>query len=158
MESASAPAASTQMLIRRPIGEVFEAFIEPAITCQFWFSSGSDRLQAGRTVRWEWEMFGVSEEIAVKAVEPNRRIVIEWPGHGTTNTVEWLFTSRADGMTLVAVTESGFAADDDELVRKVADSTGGFNLVLAGLKAYLEHGVRLNLVADRFPDGPPGGA
>jgi hypothetical protein len=25
--------------------------------------------------------------------------------------------------------------------------------VLAALKAYLEHGVSLNLVADRFPDG-----
>jgi hypothetical protein len=26
-------------------------------------------------------------------------------------------------------------------------------LVLAGLKAFLEHNVRLNLVADRFPKG-----
>jgi hypothetical protein len=29
----------------------------------------------------------------------------------------------------------------------------GFSLVLAGLKALLEHDVRLNLVADRFPKG-----
>jgi hypothetical protein len=26
--------------------------------------------------------------------------------------------------------------------------------MLAGLKAWLEHGVQLNLVADRFPNGP----
>jgi hypothetical protein len=32
------------------------------------------------------------------------------------------------------------------------DSTEGFTLVLAGLKALLEHGVKLNLVSDRFPD------
>lgn len=30
-----------------------------------------------------------------------------------------------------------------------------FSLVLAGLKAYLEHGIQRNLVADRRPDGPP---
>ena len=32
-------------------------------------------------------------------------------------------------------------------------TTEGFTLVLAGLKALLEHGMRLNLVADRFPKG-----
>ena len=35
----------------------------------------------------------------------------------------------------------------------VADSTQGFSLMLAGLKAFLEHGVRLNLVGDRYPKG-----
>jgi hypothetical protein len=32
------------------------------------------------------------------------------------------------------------------------DSTGGYALVLAGLKALLEHGIFLNLVSDRHPD------
>jgi len=32
-------------------------------------------------------------------------------------------------------------------------STGGFTIVLAGLKALLEHNIQLNLVADRFPKG-----
>jgi hypothetical protein len=30
---------------------------------------------------------------------------------------------------------------------------GGFTMVLASLKALLEHGIVLNLVADHFPDG-----
>jgi len=34
-------------------------------------------------------------------------------------------------------------------------STEGFAFVLAGAKALLEHGVLLNLVPDRFPDGLP---
>lgn len=157
MPTKAAPAAKTAMLIRRAAPEVFEAFVDPVITANFWFSKGSDRLEPGRTVRWEWEMFGFSEDVSVKEIEPNRRILIEWPGHGSTNTVEWVFTPRPDGTTLVGITESGFAADDVDLVQKVADSIGGFNLVLAGLKAYLEHGINLNLVADRFPDGPPGG-
>jgi hypothetical protein len=35
----------------------------------------------------------------------------------------------------------------------VTDSTQGFALTLAGLKAFLEHGVRLELVRDRYPEG-----
>jgi hypothetical protein len=35
-------------------------------------------------------------------------------------------------------------------MNKVVDSTGGFALVLAEAKAYLEHGIDLNIVADRF--------
>jgi len=38
-------------------------------------------------------------------------------------------------------------------VEQALDSVGGFNLVLAGLKAFLEHGIELNLVRDRFPQG-----
>jgi len=38
-------------------------------------------------------------------------------------------------------------------VKQAIDSSQGFALVLAGLKALLEHGIRLNLVSDRFPKG-----
>jgi hypothetical protein len=41
----------------------------------------------------------------------------------------------------------------DELVKQACDSTQGFSLVLAGLKALLEHNIRLNLVPDRYPIG-----
>jgi hypothetical protein len=39
------------------------------------------------------------------------------------------------------------------LLRYVADSTQGFTLMLAGLKALLEHNIRLNLTLDRYPKG-----
>ena len=58
-----------------------------------------------------------------------------------------------DSQTFVRVTESGFTGTGDELVKDVADSTQGFTLVLAGLKALLEHDVKLNLVGDRYPKG-----
>ena len=32
------------------------------------------------------------------------------------------------------------------------DSTESFSLVLAGLKAWLEHGIQLKLISDRHPD------
>ncbi len=147
------PIAKTGMLIRRPVAEVFEAFINPDVTTMFWFTRSSGRLEAGKQVQWDWEMYGISIPVTAKAVEPNTRIVIEWPGYGSPTTVEWVFTSREDGATFVSITHSGFTGDGDALLRQATDSTQGFSLVLAGLKAFLEHGIRLNLVADRYPKG-----
>jgi uncharacterized protein YndB with AHSA1/START domain len=146
------PIASAAMLIRKPIAEVFEAFINPDITTKFWFTKGSARLEAGKQVAWTWEMYGFSINVVAKAVEKNSRILIEWPGQGGQTTVEWIFTARPDG-TFVEVTNKGFHGDDDQKVQEALDSTGGFTWVLAGAKAWLEHGVQLNLVRDRFPEG-----
>ena len=148
------PIAKTEMLIRKPAAEVFEAFVNPDITTRFWFTRGSGRLEAGKQIRWEWEMYNVSVEVNVKAIEENNRILIEWGAPGAPpTTVEWIFTSRPDNTTLVSVTNSGFTGDGDELVSQALDSMGGFSLVLAGAKAFLEHNINLSLIADRFPEG-----
>jgi len=147
------PAMKTGMLIRRPAAEVFEAFVNPDITSKFWFTKGSGRLEVGKRVQWDWEMYDISVPVVAKVLEPGRRIVIEWPGYGGLTTVEWTFSAQKDGTTFVSITETGYSGDGDSLLKQVADSTQGFSLVLAGLKAYLEHNIRLNLVADRFPKG-----
>lgn len=67
--------------------------------------------------------------------------------------MEGVFAPQKDGTTLVSITEAGFTDDGDELVNQVTDSTQGFTLVLAGLKALLGHNVRLNLVANRYSKG-----
>ena len=61
--------------------------------------------------------------------------------------------SRPDQTTFVSITNSGIAGSADEVSQHAIASTEGFTFVLAGAKAYLEHGIELNLVADRFPDG-----
>jgi len=141
--------------IRKPVAEVFEAFVDPAITTQFWFTKGSGRLEAGKQIKWEWEMYNVSAQVDVKVIEPNKRIVIEWTGYSGLNPVEWVFTPQKNDTTFVTVTESGFTGTDDEIVEQALNSTGGFTMVLAGAKAWLEHRIHLNLVLDGFPDGTP---
>lgn len=145
------PVATTGMLIRKPVAEVFAAFIDPAITTKFWFTKSSGKLVVDQKILWEWEMYGASTEVDVKAIEPNQRILIEWSGYSAPNTVEWIFTPRADNSTFVSITNAGFSGDGDEVTQQALDSIGGFTLVLAGLKAWLEHNIRLNLVLDRFP-------
>lgn len=147
------PVTNTAMLIRSPVAEVFEAFIDPDITTKFWFTKGSGKLEVGKQVQWDWEMYQISVPVTAKTIEPNKRIVIEWPGYSGPTTVEWLFAPHKDDTTFVEITETGFVGTGDELVKQVTDSTQGFSLVLAGLKAFLEHNVQLNLVADRYPKG-----
>lgn len=146
------PVARTEMRIRRPVAEVFEAFVDPEVTSKFWFTRSSGRLELGREVRWYWDMYRASTSVLPKAIEPNERILIEWDGYSGRTTVEWTFTAREDGTTFVVVRESGWTGDGDQLVRYAVESTQGFTWTLAGLKAYLEHGIRWNLVADRNPD------
>jgi uncharacterized protein YndB with AHSA1/START domain len=43
------------MLIRRPVSDVFEAFVNPDITTKFWFTQSSGRLEAGKQVQWDWK-------------------------------------------------------------------------------------------------------
>ena len=147
------PITETGMLIRKPAAEVFEAIVDPEITTKFWFTRSSGRLAVGRPIRWDWQMYDVSIEVTAKLIDNNRRIVVEWPGYSGPTTVEWRFAPLDDGNTFVRVTESGFTGAGDQLVKCVADSTQGFTLMLAGMKAFLEHGVRLNLVGDRYPKG-----
>jgi uncharacterized protein YndB with AHSA1/START domain len=149
----NAPVAKAEMLIRKPVAEVFEAFIDPAVTTKFWFTKSSGRLEPNKQIQWDWEMYNFSVQVSVKAIEQNRRILIEWTAYGMPTTVEWIFTPRADNTTFVSVTNTGFSGDGDEIVKQAIGSTEGFALVLSGLKALLEHNIILNLVSDRFPEG-----
>lgn len=144
------PAVRARMLVHRPVAQVFEAFVDPAVTTRFWFTRSSGRLEPGATVRWDWEMYGVSTQVRVIAVEPDERILVEWDDPPCP--VEWTFTPHGDDATLVTITNSGFRGTDDERVAQALDAMGGFVMVLAGLKALLEHGVELNLVRDHHPE------
>lgn len=143
------PIVKAEMLIRKPAEEVFEAFIDPAVTTKFWFTKSSGRLEEGKRVRWEWEMYGVSDEVYVEQIEQNKRIAVK-SSDGTKT--EWNFTARTSQETFVAITHSGFSGDGDDIVNQAIDSMGGYTMVLCGLKALLEHNVVLNLVADKAPD------
>ena len=139
------------MLIRKPVGQVFEAFIEPEITTKFWFSKSTGRLDENDEVLWTWEIYNHSVPVFVKSIIPHKTIIVEWGNYSERTKVEWSFTPLDNSRTFVNIKNSGFKGRPDELLAQVRDSTGGFTLVLAGLKAYLEHDLKLNLIADRFP-------
>jgi uncharacterized protein YndB with AHSA1/START domain len=143
--------AKAQMLIRKPVAQVFEALVDPAITSRFWFSKSSGRLEPGKRIRWDWEMYGHHTEVEVKEIDKNQRILIEWNGPDNPSLVEWIFETRGES-TFVIVNNWGFGGDAKKIVAQAIDSTGGFSFLLAALKVFLEHGIEPNLVVDHDPE------
>ena len=115
--AAMKPIAKAEMLIRRPVTEVFEAFANPAITSKFWFSHGSGRLEAGKRVNWTWEMYDFSISVEVVAIEPDRRIQVAWMAFGKPTPIEWRFNSRPDHTTFVTVINHDFPGSETEAVQ-----------------------------------------
>ena len=143
------PVVETQMLIRKPVSQVFQAFIDPKITTNFWFTKSSGPLEMGKTITWTWEMYGVSATVLVKDIVPNKKISTEWGDPATQ--VVYEFTALTEETTYVIIKHFGFKEVGDKLIQVIKDSTGGFTTVLDGLKAYLEFNIKLNLIGDKFP-------
>lgn len=147
------PQAKAEMLIRRPVDEVFNAFINREITTKFWFTKSTGKLEENRKIEWSWEMYNHTVPVLVKTIETNQRIVVEWGNYDDLTTIEFLFKTLRETGTFVSILNYGFQGDSNHILTQVRDSTEGFTLVLSGLKALLEHGIKLNLIADRFPKG-----
>lgn len=144
-------AAKIELLIRRPVAQVFDAFVNPDVITKFWFNRTSGPLVADGSVNWYWDLYEASTTVRVLALEQDERIYIEWDVDSENpSRVEWTFEDRGADGTYVSVVNSGFDRDADDVIDRVVDSTGGFALVLAAAKAHLEHSVALNIVADRF--------
>lgn len=144
------PVVHTGILIRRPVDEVCQAFTEPGVTSWFWFTHGSKPLFPGAQVTWTWGMYGVSTRLMVKALEPNRRILIDWDLDDRPTEVEWLFEDRGSA-TWVQIFNRGFE-DTEEGVQAALEAMEGFTLALAGAKLWLERAIEPTFVIDRFPD------
>lgn len=140
-----------QMMIRKPVTKVFQAFINPKLTTAFWFTKSSGKLEKGKTITWDWEMYNHSVEVLVKEIIDNKKISILWGKPATM--VDFEFETLNENQTYVTIKNYGFSETGDELIETIKNSTGGFTTVLDGLKAYLEHNINLNLIADKYPKG-----
>src|SRR5258705_3017204 len=149
MEDGNIKCGEAQMLIRKPTARVFEAFIDPEITKNFWFTKGSGRLEAGKTFTWKWEMYNITTKLQVKEIVPDKQISII--GDEPATSVDFNFKALSTDSTFVTIKHYGFNKSGDELLKAIKDSTAGFTTVLDGLKAFLEHKINLNLIADKFP-------
>src|SRR3990167_1983191 len=98
--------SEAKMLIRKPSSEVFEAMVNPEITKNFWFTKSSGKLEANKSVTWEWEMYQVSAIVNVTEIVENEKIKFEW--NNPARTVEFQFNSMGDNSTYVSVKEYGY--------------------------------------------------
>jgi len=140
-----------ELLIRKPVSEVFEAMANPEITSRFWFTESTGRVESGKELEWTWSMYNATAKVSIGRVERDRFISFTWSAYGTPTHVEMTFTPDEAGTTFVSIIEKGWNADDERLIENIVADTEGWTLVLSALKALLEHDVILTVVADRFP-------
>jgi uncharacterized protein YndB with AHSA1/START domain len=143
--AAPVTAARVSMLVRRPVSEVFEAFVDPDQITGFWLASASGPLEPEATVHWEFLVPGAEVDSTVTRFERDRVLEIAWTD-GTT--VAWRFTEHAHG-TAVEIENAGFAGDPAAVVEAALEATQGFTIVLCDLKTFLEGGASARLSRDK---------
>ena len=149
--TASTLTARARIRVRSTPAKVFAAFAEADQMSRFWFTRSDDGLKEGEECAWALGSGddAFSFNVRVTAISEPDCIAIEWPGEdGSYTQVQWLFEETDDGDTILSVKESGFTGEPDEVVKRVLDSTGGFNQVIVAAKAWIEHGKAINVVAD----------
>jgi uncharacterized protein YndB with AHSA1/START domain len=136
--------------VARPIEEVFDHVVEPALLDSYFTSTASAALAPGRTVRWAWAS-GQSETVTVDTVERPRTIVFRWRAHlrpeittvrMTLETVEPLLTGDADG-TRVTIAEEGWAEGDPAALASAFEHCAGWQHMLMCMRARMTFGIDL---------------
>ena len=142
--------AQARIRIRRPPAEVFAAFADAGAMSKFWFTRRDEGLKEGETVAWFLGSgeHAVAFDVRVEELRPPNKIVIAWERNGVLTQITWTLEATERGDTILTIEEAGFAGGADAIVAQALDSTGGFNQVILAAKAWVEHGVALNVVAD----------
>ena len=149
---------NVRIIVGRPVGEVFEAVADPKQLSSYFTTGGaSGRLEAGKTVTWDFHDFPGAFPVEVDEVVPNERIVLRWEAAegeqlsdqgidikpaGYQTTVTMSFRPTDDGRTIVEIEEHGWRESEAGLQASYGNCMG-WSQMLAALKAWAEHGINL---------------
>ena len=132
-------------IIARPVEEVFDHVVEPALLCSYFTSEASAALEPGRTVRWAWKG-GERETVTVDEVVRPRSIVFRWQAflRPEITTVRLAF-EPLDGTdaTRVTIHEEGWAEGDPAALASAFEHCAGWQHMLLCLRARLTFGIDL---------------
>lgn len=135
--------------IIKPISEVFEAIVDPAKMSNYFISSGSERMEEGKQITWQFPEFETKVPIRVGKIEKNKYVSFYWDSDGIELMVDMTLTGIEDNATLVRVTEKS-RKNDEAGIKWLVGNTEGWANFLACLKAYLEYGINLRKGAFDF--------
>ncbi|HEK9103035.1 SRPBCC family protein [Bacillus pfraonensis] len=131
----------TKFKIFKSASEVFETIVDPEKMSNYWFSSGTERLEQGKTITWRYDEYNAEVVIRVLEIEKNKKIVFSWGGYDEETVVTITLSELDYTSTMIEVNESGLKEDDPEIVNKMLGQKEGWVYVLTCLKGYLENGV-----------------
>ncbi len=140
---------TVQTRIQKPVEEVFDAVHSPEKLSGYFTNGGASApLHEGTTVEWAFAdnpgQKPVKFPVIVTKVIPNELIKLEWESSKQGNTeVEMTFEKVGKGDTLVKISESGWASDDENELKRSYGNCMGWSQMLSALKAYTEYGIDL---------------
>ncbi|KQU19448.1 hypothetical protein ASG65_23915 [Bacillus sp. Leaf13] len=132
---------TTKFKILKPVNEVFEAIVDPEKMSNYWFSSGTGRVERGKTITWRYDEYNAEGVINVLEVEEDKKIVFSWGGNGQETVVTITLKELDNTSTIIEVNELGFKEDDPEIINKMIGQKEGWVYMLTCLKGYLENGI-----------------
>jgi uncharacterized protein YndB with AHSA1/START domain len=131
----------TQLEIAKSIHRVFEAIVNPEEMAHYFISSGTRRMQSGKTVHRKFDQGG-GLDVKVERTEPDRLVSFFWPASGIEALVLMELVPVGDSGTLLKVSESQWPSNEKGIARCI-EQTQGWMHFLCCMKAYLEYGINL---------------
>ncbi|MEH7122604.1 SRPBCC family protein [Bacillus sp. JJ1773] len=131
----------TKFKIFKPANEVFEAFVDPSKIGNFWFSSSSEKWEAGKIITCRYDEYNAEGELKMIEIIENKKIVFQWGANGEEHNVTISLDELDDSSTIIEVNEEGFNEEADDFISQLIDNKEGWVYMLTCLKAYLEFGV-----------------
>ncbi|MCU6204536.1 SRPBCC domain-containing protein [Enterobacter cloacae] len=128
------------MRIQKSADKIFEAFVDPELIGNFWFSSSYERWDEGKTITLRYEEYEAQGDIDIIELQEHKKIVFKSEDNHkvTINVVQ------EDGnSTIVEVNEEGFEGSNENLMNELLDNKEGWVYMLACLKGYMEYGINL---------------
>ncbi|WP_172370864.1 SRPBCC family protein [Sporosarcina jiandibaonis] len=133
---------TTKLKILKPANEVFEAIVDPEKMANYWFSSGTGRVEQGKTITWRYEEYNAEGVIRVLEVDENEKIVFSWGAEDHETVVTITLEELDKSSTIIKVIETGLKENDPEIVNKMLGQKEGWVYMLVCLKGYLENGAK----------------
>lgn len=133
----------TALKIQKPVHEVFEAIVDPEKMKNYFISKSTGRMEAGKTLTWQFPEFDLQFPVRVHKIENNKFISFAWDDlDGQETLIEITLKPMNGNETFVTITE-GSKENNTEGIGWLQRNTEGWANFLACLKAYLEYGINL---------------
>lgn len=134
----------TGIQVLKPVGEVFEAIIDPDKMKNYFISQSTGRMREGETLTWKFPEMDIEFPVKIGRVEKNKYISYEWDGsfNGQQTLVEMNLHQVEPEITFIVITEKS-KPNNEAGIKWLKSNTEGWANFLACLKAWMEYGVHL---------------
>jgi uncharacterized protein YndB with AHSA1/START domain len=136
----------------RPLGEVFDAIVDPDKMKHYFISGASGAMVPKTGAEWEFGDVGAKVHVDVVTVDEKEGIVFDWSACGLPTRVTIRLQPDDANATVVVVNESTFSFDEEGAKRALGQNAG-WTYTLCCLKAYLQFGINLRVGLNKtLPD------